>query len=47
MRNRDKLRETMTRHGFEPLPTEWWHYDFRGWERFELMDIPLESLHSS
>jgi D-alanyl-D-alanine dipeptidase len=47
MQNRDKLRETMTRHGFQPLPSEWWHYDFRGWERFELMDIPLESLHSS
>jgi D-alanyl-D-alanine dipeptidase len=44
MRNRDKLRETMTRHGFEPLPTEWWHYDFRGWQRFELMDVPLEAI---
>ncbi len=44
--NRDKLRETMTRHGFEPLRSEWWHYDFRGWERFELMDVPLEALRS-
>jgi D-alanyl-D-alanine dipeptidase len=47
MRNRDKLRETMTRHGFEPLASEWWHYDFRGWQRFELMDVPLEILHPS
>src|SRR5687767_721009 len=23
---------------------EWWHYDFRGWERFELMDVPLDAL---
>ncbi|HSP13792.1 MAG TPA: M15 family metallopeptidase [Thermoanaerobaculia bacterium] len=44
LRNRDKLRETMTRHGFEPLRSEWWHYDFRGWERFELMDVPLQAL---
>jgi zinc D-Ala-D-Ala dipeptidase len=42
--NRALLVDTMRRHGFEPLPSEWWHYDFRGWERFELMDVPLEEL---
>jgi zinc D-Ala-D-Ala dipeptidase len=42
--NRALLREVMTRHGFEPLPSEWWHYDFRGWERFELMDVPLSGV---
>ena len=41
---RKTLRETMERHGFEALPTEWWHYDFRGWERFELMNVPLDDL---
>ncbi|HET7706323.1 MAG TPA: M15 family metallopeptidase [Thermoanaerobaculia bacterium] len=42
--NRQKLRDVMTKHGFDPLPSEWWHYDFRGWERFELMNVPLEEL---
>ena len=42
--NRAKLRDVMARHGFDPLPSEWWHYDFRGWERFELMDVPLEEM---
>ena len=42
--NRAKLRDVMTRHGFEPLRSEWWHYDFKGWERFELLDVPLEAL---
>lgn len=42
--NRARLRDVMTRHGFQPLPSEWWHYDFGGWERFELMNVPLESL---
>lgn len=42
--NRAKLRDVMTRHGFEPLPSEWWHYDFKGWEKFELLDVPLERL---
>ena len=42
--NRARLRDVMTRHGFEPLPSEWWHYDFKGWEKFELLDVPLERL---
>ena len=44
IRNRELLREMMDRHGFDPLPTEWWHYDFRGWERFELLDLPFDAL---
>ena len=45
--SRAKLRDVMTRHGFDPLPSEWWHFDFRGWETFELLDLPLESSTSS
>ena len=43
--NRALLRDTMVRHGFQPLPSEWWHYDFTGWEQFELMDVPLDQLN--
>lgn len=42
--NRAKLREAMVRHGFDPLPSEWWHFDYHGWPRFELLDVPLEDL---
>jgi D-alanyl-D-alanine dipeptidase len=42
--NRGRLRDAMMRHGFEPLPTEWWHFDFHGWQRYELMDIGLDEL---
>jgi D-alanyl-D-alanine dipeptidase len=42
--NRARLREVMQRHGFDPLPSEWWHFDFRGWEKFELLDLSLENL---
>jgi len=42
--NRALLREVMTNHGFDPLPSEWWHYDFRGWEAYELMDVSLSEL---
>ena len=41
--NRKILREAMTAHGFAALPSEWWHFDYRGWERFELLDIPLDA----
>lgn len=44
LRNRALLRDTMVKHGFEPLPSEWWHYDFGGWQRFELMDVDLGEL---
>lgn len=44
IRNRALLRDVMTRHGFDPLPSEWWHYDFRGWKDFELMDVGLGEL---
>lgn len=42
--NRAKLREVMVRHGFQPLPSEWWHFDFGGWQKFDLMDVRLEEL---
>jgi D-alanyl-D-alanine dipeptidase len=42
--NRALLRDVMTKHGFEPLPSEWWHFDFEGWREFDLMDVPLEEL---
>jgi len=42
--NRAILRDIMVKHGFEPLPSEWWHYDFKGWERFELLDVGLDEL---
>ena len=42
--NRALLREVMERHGFEALPSEWWHYDFAGWRKYELMDVGLDAL---
>lgn len=39
--NRALLLEVMTKHGFLPIKSEWWHYDFHGWERFPVMDEPF------
>ena len=43
-KNRDFLIGVMEKHGFRVMYNEWWHYDFRGWEKYELMDIPFEKL---
>lgn len=29
--NARRLREAMTRRGFQPFPTEWWHFDWKNW----------------
>lgn len=40
-KNRALLKDVMTRRGFHPIRSEWWHYDFQGWERFEILDEPF------
>lgn len=40
-KNRRLLAEVLEREGFQGLPTEWWHFDFRGWEKAPLLDLPL------
>lgn len=44
IRNREKLISIMSKHGFSVFHTEWWHFDFRGWEQFGLMDIDFSEL---
>jgi len=40
-RNMETLERAMVAEGFEPLPTEWWHFDGPGWQEFEILDVPL------
>ncbi|MCK9425503.1 MAG: M15 family metallopeptidase [Ignavibacteriaceae bacterium] len=44
LKNRELLKTIMTKYGFESITSEWWHYDFTGWKKFELLDIPFEVL---
>jgi D-alanyl-D-alanine dipeptidase len=41
-RNRALLDEAMAKEGFVGLPTEWWHFDAPGWQRYPIADLPLE-----
>ena len=42
--NRELLKSIMQQHGFKVYASEWWHFDFIGWENFDLLDIPFEVL---
>lgn len=43
-KNRQLLISVMEKHGFKVNASEWWHFDFVGWEKFEVMDIDFEEL---
>lgn len=43
-KNRETLISVMERNGFRVYEAEWWHFDFIGWEKFEVMDIDFEAL---
>jgi zinc D-Ala-D-Ala dipeptidase len=44
IRNRQILKNVMTRNGFSYYNDEWWHYNFRGWEKYELMNLSFSEL---
>ena len=43
-KNRDLIIQVMEKHGFKVNASEWWHFDFMGWQKFEVMDIAFEEL---
>jgi D-alanyl-D-alanine dipeptidase len=42
--NRKLLEDVMVKHGFNALPTEWWHFDLQNWRDFPLEDKTFEEL---
>lgn len=43
-KNRDTIISVMERNGFKVYTTEWWHFDFIGWDKFAVMNIDFEEL---
>jgi len=37
--NRDLLRSLMEAEGFSVNPNEWWHFDYKDWEKYAIYDI--------
>ena len=44
IKNRKVLEDVMTKYGFTGLPTEWWHFDYKGWENYEVLDIDFKDI---
>ncbi len=45
--NKELLRETMRKYGFQGILTEWWHFDFTAWEddiKFPPLDVSFDHL---
>lgn len=38
------LRRAMERQGFDVYETEWWHFDFHGWQKYPLNNFTFEEL---
>jgi len=40
--NRMILQKAMKKFGFVPIESEWWHFDFKGWSKFSILDEPIK-----
>jgi len=40
--NRKILNIAMMQFGFIRLETEWWHFDYTGWEKYSILDEPIK-----
>jgi CubicO group peptidase (beta-lactamase class C family)/D-alanyl-D-alanine dipeptidase len=41
---RDRLRQAMEGQGFAVYEAEWWHFDYRDWKKYPVLNIPFEQL---
>jgi D-alanyl-D-alanine dipeptidase len=38
------LRTAMEREGFKVVPEEWWHFDYKDWQRYPVLNLTFEQL---
>jgi D-alanyl-D-alanine dipeptidase len=43
--HRSILRQAMEKEGFSELPEEWWHFDYKDWRDYGILNIPFEQIH--
>ncbi len=41
---RDLLRAVMERNGYTVEPNEWWHFNFRDWQEYPILDTPFSAI---
>ena len=43
-RARDLLRSAMEGEGFTVYPFEWWHFDYKDWQSYRILNIPFSAI---
>ncbi|WP_263357969.1 M15 family metallopeptidase [Acidicapsa ligni] len=38
------LRQVMENEGFKVIPKEWWHFDYKDWKQYPILNIKFEDL---
>src|SRR5262249_14551503 len=44
--HRDLLRWAMEAEGFIVYEHEWWHFDYKNWHEYSILNVPFEKLES-
>jgi D-alanyl-D-alanine dipeptidase len=42
---RDLLRAAIEPEGFTVFPYEWWHFDYKDWREYPILNLPFEKIH--
>ena len=42
--HRELLRRLMEDEGFDVYPFEWWHFDYRDWRKYPILNVPFDRL---
>jgi zinc D-Ala-D-Ala dipeptidase len=42
--NRVRLEQWMEAEGFKGIHNEWWHFDWKNWRDYPILDLPFEDL---
>jgi zinc D-Ala-D-Ala dipeptidase len=43
-KRRDMLRSAMESEGFAVYEPEWWHYDYKDWKQYPILNIPFSDI---
>jgi D-alanyl-D-alanine dipeptidase len=46
-RLRDRLRAAMEKEGFTVFESEWWHFDYRDWREYPILNVSFDELERS
>jgi len=46
LKRRDILRNAMEKEGFFVYPWEWWHFDWKDWREYAVLDVPFSGITS-